>query len=137
MDGLRKVPDGIPNPEMLRANLGKPLTVVPDPFGTHQSFGQHNNARLQAFLDGFGFDYEFMSSTDCYKAGMFDATLLQILENYDAVINVILPTLGPERRATYSPFLPVDPVVGHRPAGADRRPRRRGRHGYLCAAGNQ
>ena len=112
MDGLRKVPDGIPNPELLRANLGKPLTLVPDPFGTHPSFGQHNNARLQAFLDGFGFEYEFLSSTDCYKSGMFDATLLRILENYDAVINVILPTLGPERRATYSPFLPVDPVSG-------------------------
>ena len=112
MDGLRKVPDGIPNPELLRANLGKPLTVVPDPFGTHPSFGQHNNARLQAFLDGFGFDYEFLSSTDCYKAGMFDATLLRILENYDAVINVILPTLAPERRATYSPFLPIDPLSG-------------------------
>jgi len=112
MDGLRKVPDGIPNPEVLRANLGKPLTQVPDPFGTHPSFGQHNNARLQAFLDGFGFEYEFLSSTDCYRSGMFDATLLQILENYDAVINVILPTLGPERRATYSPFLPIDPVSG-------------------------
>lgn len=112
MDGLRKVPDGIPNPEILAANLGKPLTQVPDPFGTHASFGAHNNARLQAFLDSFGFDYEFMSSTDCYKSGMFDAVLLRILANYDAVINVILPTLGPERRATYSPFLPIDPVSG-------------------------
>jgi lysyl-tRNA synthetase, class I len=112
MDGLRKVPDGIPNPDVLRANLGRPLTQVPDPFGTHPSFGQHNNARLQAFLDGFGFEYEFLSSTDCYRSGMFDATLLQILEHYDDVINVILPTLGPERRATYSPFLPTDPVSG-------------------------
>jgi lysyl-tRNA synthetase class 1 len=112
MDGLRKVPDGIPNPELLRANLGKPLTQVPDPFGTDSSFGAHNNARLQAFLDGFGFEYEFLSSTTCYQSGMFDATLLKILENYNAVINVILPTLGPERRATYSPFLPVDPVSG-------------------------
>ena len=112
MDGLRKVPDGIPNPEILAANLGKPLTQVPDPFGTHSSFGAHNNARLQAFLNGFGFDYEFLSSTACYQAGMFDAVLLRILANYDAVINVILPTLGPERRATYSPFLPVDPVSG-------------------------
>jgi lysyl-tRNA synthetase class 1 len=112
MDGLRKVPDGIPNPDLLRANLGKPLTVVPDPFGTHDSFGAHNNARLQAFLDSFGFDYEFMSSTRCYRSGMFDATLLKILSQYDAVINVILPTLGPERRATYSPFLPIDPVSG-------------------------
>jgi lysyl-tRNA synthetase class 1 len=112
MDGLRKVPDGIPNPELLRANLGKPLTVVPDPFGTHSSFGAHNNARLRAFLDGFGFDYEFLSSTDCYRSGMFNATLLKILEHYDEVINVILPSLGPERRATYSPFLPIDPVSG-------------------------
>ncbi len=112
MDGLRKVPDGIPNPELLAANLGKPLTQVPDPFGTHSSFGAHNNARLQAFLDGFGFDYEFLSSTACYQAGMFDAVLLRILANYDAVINVILPTLGPDRRATYSPFLPIDPVSG-------------------------
>ncbi|KPF78488.1 lysine--tRNA ligase [alpha proteobacterium AAP81b] len=112
MDGLRKVPDGIPNPELLRAALGKPLTQVPDPFGTHQSFGAHNNARLQAFLDGFGFEYEFLSSTDCYRSGRFDATLLDILAHYDAVIDVILPTLGPERRATYSPFLPIDPDSG-------------------------
>jgi lysyl-tRNA synthetase class 1 len=112
MDGLRKVPDGIPNPELLRANLGKPLTEVPDPFGTHTSFGAHNNARLQAFLDGFGFEYEFLSSTACYRSGRFDATLLKILAAYDEVINVILPTLGPERRATYSPFLPIDPATG-------------------------
>jgi lysyl-tRNA synthetase class 1 len=112
MDGLRKVPDGIPNPDMLRANLGKPLTVVPDPFGTHSSFGAHNNARLRAFLDGFGFEYEFLSSTECYQSGMFDETLLKVLANYDAVIDVILPTLGAERRATYSPFLPIDPISG-------------------------
>ena len=112
MDGLRKVPDGIPQPELLHANLGKPLTKVPDPFGTHSSFGAHNNARLQAFLDGFGLEYEFLSSTECYQSGMFDATLLKILAKYDAVINVILPTLGPERRATYSPFLPIDPISG-------------------------
>ena len=112
MDGLRKVPDGIPNPELLAANMGKPLTQVPDPFGTHASFGAHNNARLQAFLDGFGFDYEFLSSTACYRSGMFDAVLLRILERYDAVIQVILPTLGPERRATYAPFLPIDPISG-------------------------
>jgi lysyl-tRNA synthetase, class I len=113
MDGLRKVPDGIPNPDMLRAALHMPLTQVPDPFGTHSSFGAHNNARLRAFLDGFGFDYEFMSSTDCYASGMFDATLLRILAHYDDVMAIILPTLGPERRATYSPFLPIDPVSGH------------------------
>ena len=113
MDGLRKVPDGIPNPEMLREDLGKPLTQVRDPFGTHSSFGAHNNARLRAFLDSFGFDYEFLSSTECYASGMFDATLLRILAHYDDVMGIILPTLGPERRATYSPFLPVDPVSGH------------------------
>ena len=112
MDGLRKVPDGIPNPELLAANLGKPLTQVPDPFGTHASFGAHNNARLRAFLDGFGFEYEFLSSTDCYASGRFDETLLQVLARYDDVIDVILPTLGPDRRATYSPFLPIDPESG-------------------------
>ncbi|PHQ72005.1 MAG: lysine--tRNA ligase, partial [Sneathiella sp.] len=112
MDGLRKVPDNVPNQELLTANLYKPLTAVPDPFGTHNSFGEHNNARLQAFLDQFGFDYEFRSSTECYKSGLFDESLLLVLKNYDAVINVILPTLGPERRATYSPFLPLCPRTG-------------------------
>ncbi len=112
MDGLRKVPDNIPNREAMVPHLGKPLTQVPDPFGTHDSFGAHNNARLRAFLDEFGFEYEFMSSTACYKSGRFDATLLDVLRHYDAVINVILPTLGPERRATYSPFLPVCPRSG-------------------------
>ena len=112
LDGLRKVPDNVPNKELLEKHLGKPLTQVPDPFGTHESFGHHNNARLRAFLDQFGFEYDFQSSTDCYKAGMFDATLLKLLENYDAIINVILPTLGPERRATYSPFLPICPKTG-------------------------
>jgi lysyl-tRNA synthetase class 1 len=112
MDGLRKVPDNIPNKEMVAEHLGKPLTQVPDPFGEHPSFGQHNNARLKAFLDTFGFDYEFLSATECYTSGRFDATLLKVLEHYDAVRDVILPTLGPERRATYSPFLPVSPVSG-------------------------
>ncbi|NQU61021.1 MAG: lysine--tRNA ligase [Rhodospirillales bacterium] len=112
MDGLRKVPDNIANPEMLEEHLGKPLTAVPDPFGTHESFGHHNNARLQSFLDEFGFDYEFLSSTECYKSGRFDQALLGVLERYEKVINVILPTLGEERRATYSPFLPVCPETG-------------------------
>ena len=107
MDGLRKVPDNVPNQEMLSEHLGKPLTQVPDPFGTHESFGQHNNARLQAFLDSFGFDYTFQSATELYKTGKFDDALVQVLRNYDEVINVVLPTLGPERRATYSPFLPI------------------------------
>jgi lysyl-tRNA synthetase class 1 len=92
---------------MLKKHLGKPLTGVPDPFGTHQSFGEHNNARLRAFLDRFGFQYEFKSATDCYRGGLFDDALRAVLAHYDAVMAVILPTLGPERRATYSPFLPI------------------------------
>ncbi len=112
MDGLRKVPDNVPNKEMLAQHLGKPLTAVPDPFGTHESFGHHNNARLRDFLDQFGFDYEFESSTECYKSGRFDAALIKVLEHYDEVTGVILPTLGEERRKTYSPFLPVCPKTG-------------------------
>ena len=112
MDGLRKVPDNIPNKELIRPHLGKPLTQVPDPFGTHESFGAHNNARLQAFLDSFGFEYEFKSATACYRSGEFDAALLSVLRHYDAVIKVVLPTLGAERQATYSPFLPVCPRTG-------------------------
>lgn len=112
MDGLRKVPEGVPNPEMLTEDLGKPLTVVRDPFGTHDSFGQHNNARLQAFLDSFGFQYEFFSATDCYRSGLFDATLLKALERFDDIQAIMLPTLGPERRASYSPFLPISPTTG-------------------------
>ncbi len=112
MDGLRKVPDNIPNKEMVAKHLGKPLTQVPDPFGKHESFGHHNNARLKAFLDRFGFDYEFFSATECYASGRFDKTLLKVLEHYDAIRDVILPTLGPERRATYSPFLPISPTTG-------------------------
>ena len=109
MDGLRKVPDNIPNKELVAAHLGKPLTEVPDPFGTHQSFGHHNNAMLRRFLDAFGFDYEFASSTEYYRSGRFDAALLSVARNYDAVMKIMLPTLGEERRATYSPFLPICP----------------------------
>ena len=113
MDGLRKVPDNVPNKDMLAAYIGKPLTSVPDPFSNeHPSFAAHNNARLRRFLDRFGFEYEFLSATECYKAGMLDATLLRMLEVYDKVMDIILPTLGPERRATYSPFLPVSPTSG-------------------------
>ncbi len=112
MDGLRKVPDNVPNKEMMLDYLGKPLTVVPDPFGTHESFGAHNNARLRSFLDQFNFAYEFASATDYYKSGKFDATLLKVLAHYDDVMNIILPTLGPDRRATYAPFLPVCPKTG-------------------------
>ena len=112
MDGLRKVPDNIPNREMVTQHLGKPLTSVPDPFGLHDSFGRHNNARLRQFLDSFGFEYEFKSSTDCYREGVFDDALLAVLRHYDEILEVMLPTLGPERRATYSPFLPVSPRTG-------------------------
>ncbi|WP_029029924.1 lysine--tRNA ligase [Salinarimonas rosea] len=112
MDGLRKVPDNLPNQDLLRGALGLPLTKVPDPFGTHESFGHHNNARLRAFLDAFGFDYEFLSSTECYASGRFDDTLRLVLARYDAVMAVMLPTLGEERRATYSPFLPIHPETG-------------------------
>jgi lysyl-tRNA synthetase class 1 len=112
MDGLRKVPENLPQPEMLAANLGRPLTSIPDPFGTHESFGHHMNARLRTFLDQFGFRYEFMSSTDTYKSGRFDAALLRILASYDKVMAVMLPTLGEERQQTYSPFLPVSPHSG-------------------------
>src|SRR3954447_19502645 len=112
MDGLRKVPDNVPNKDMLAAHLNKPLTKVPDPFGTHPSFGQHNNARLRAFLDQFGFEYEFLSSTDCYTAGRFDATLIGLLERFDAVMEIMLPSLREERAQTYSPFLPISPRTG-------------------------
>jgi lysyl-tRNA synthetase class 1 len=112
MDGLRKVPPGLPNAHLLEANLDRPLTVVPDPFGEHKSFGHHNNARLRAFLDGFGFDYEFVSATDCYRSGRFDETLLKALQRFDAIQKIMLPSLGEERRATYSPFLPVSPRTG-------------------------
>src|SRR5262245_40635344 len=112
MDGLRKVPDNVPNQDMVAKHLGKPLTSIPDPFGTHDSFGAHNNARLRSFLDSFGFEYEFQSATQMYKSGAFDKALLRVLEKYDDVINVILPTLGPDRRATYSPFLPVCAKTG-------------------------
>jgi lysyl-tRNA synthetase class 1 len=113
MDGLRKVPDNVPNRDMMTAHLGKPLTRVPDPFSNeHPSFGAANNARLRAFLDHFGFDYEFASSTEYYTSGRFDATLLKMLAAYDKVMAIILPTLGPDRRATYSPFLPISKTTG-------------------------
>jgi lysyl-tRNA synthetase class 1 len=112
MDGLRKVPDNVPNRDMLARHLGKPLTRIPDPFGTHDSFGAHNNARLRSFLDRFGFEYEFASATEYYTSGRFDTALLRLLDVYEEVRAVILPTLGPERRATYSPVLPIHPVTG-------------------------
>jgi lysyl-tRNA synthetase, class I len=112
MDGLRKVPDNIPNKELVARHLGKPLTRVPDPFGTHPSFGEHNNARLRAFLNAFGFDYEFLSATECYRSGRFDETLLTVLERYDAVMAIMLPSLREERQQSYSPFLPLHPKTG-------------------------
>jgi lysyl-tRNA synthetase class 1 len=112
MDGLRKVPDNVPNGDMLREHLGKPLTRIPDPFGTHDSFAAHNNARLREFLDRYGFDYEFASSTDYYEGGRFDEALKGVLRHFEAIQAVMLPTLRQERRATYSPVLPISPTSG-------------------------
>jgi lysyl-tRNA synthetase class 1 len=112
MDGLRKVPPTVPHPELMQQHLGKPLTRIPDPFGTHASFGHHNNARLRAFLNTFQFDYEFISSSDCYATGRFDSMLLAVLAHYDEIIHLILPTLRDTRRATYSPFLPICEETG-------------------------
>jgi lysyl-tRNA synthetase class 1 len=112
MDGLRKVPDNVPNKEMLASHLGKPLTQIPDPFGKFESFAHHNNAMLRDFLDRFGFDYEFASSTDYYSSGRFDAALLHMLERFDQVQAIMLPSLREERASTYSPFLPIHPRTG-------------------------
>jgi lysyl-tRNA synthetase, class I len=113
MDGLRKVPDNVPNRDMMALHLGKPLSRVPDPFSNeYPSFGAANNARLRAFLDRFGFEYEFLSSTDCYMSGRFDAALLRVLERFDAIMGIMLPSLREERAQTYSPFLPISPQTG-------------------------
>jgi lysyl-tRNA synthetase class 1 len=115
MDGLRKVPSNVPNQEQMKEDLGLPLTRVRDPFGEHASFGEHNNARLRAFLDSFGFDYEFASATEYYRSGKFDEMLLRVLERFDEVMAVMLPSLGgvdASRRETYSPFLPISPKTG-------------------------
>jgi lysyl-tRNA synthetase class 1 len=112
MDGLRKVPDNIPNKAMVAQHLNMPLTKVPDPFGTHASFADHNNARLRAFLDQFGFDYEFLSSTACYTSGRFDTALLKVLERFEAVMAIMLPSLREERAQSYSPFLPISARTG-------------------------
>ena len=113
LDGLRKVPGNVPNQDKMATELGLPLTRVTDPFGTHPSFGAHNNARLRGFLDTFGFAYDFASSTEYYTSGRFDEALLRMLEVYDQVMEIMLPSLGPDRRATYSPFLPISPTTGH------------------------
>ena len=112
MDGLRRVPDNMPNKEMMEAHLNQPLTRVPDPFGEYPSFGEHNNARLRSFLDRFGFAYEFVSATDYYRSGRFDKMLLRMLEAYDEVMAIMLPSLGEERQQSYSPFLPLSPSTG-------------------------
>jgi len=113
MDGMRKIPENVPDVMALKPYLQMPLTSVPDPWGSeHASFGDHNNAMLRRFLDTFGFDYEFASATEYYKSGKLDAVLLKAAEKYDAIMDVMLPTLGDERQATYSPFLPISPISG-------------------------
>ena len=112
LDGMRKVPENVPNTEMLREHLQEPLTTVPDPFGEYPSFGAHNNAMLRRFLDTFGFEYEFISATEFYKSGQFDQTLLLAAERYDAIMDVMLASLREERQQTYSCFLPISPKTG-------------------------
>jgi lysyl-tRNA synthetase class 1 len=112
MDGLRAVPDNVPHHEMVAEHLHKPLTDIPDPFGTAESYGHNMNRRLKSFLDGFGFEYEFVSATECYRSGRFNAALRRVLERHDEIRAVVLPTLGPERRDTYSPILPISPESG-------------------------
>jgi lysyl-tRNA synthetase class 1 len=112
MDGLRKVPSNVPNPEMVAKHMDMPLTSIPDPFGETESYGHYMNAKLRSFLDRFGFEYEFFSATECYKNGMFDHMLLKVMDKYDEIMNLMLPTFREERKATYSPFLPVCPQTG-------------------------
>ncbi len=112
MDGLRKVPDNIPNSQILKDNLGKPLTNIPDPFKKFKSFGEHNNEMLKNFLDKFNFNYSFKSSTDNYKKGNFNSSLIRVLEKYDEIMNIIIPSLRTERKKTYCPFLPICPETG-------------------------
>jgi lysyl-tRNA synthetase class 1 len=112
IDGLRKVPENLPNQEIIRANLGRPLTSVPDPFETHNSYGENMNSRLCGFLDSFDFEYEFISATKKYQSGAFDETMLKVLEKYEELMDLMLPTLGAERQETYSPFMPIDKDSG-------------------------
>ena len=114
MDGLRKVPDNIPNDEILKKNLGKPLTSIPDPFKKFSSFGEHNNEMLKDFLKKFNFEFTFKSSTENYKKGIFNNSLMRVLEKYDDIMNIILPTLRERKKEkTYSPFLPICPKTGN------------------------
>ena len=112
LDGLRKVPDNIPNKELVERDLDLPLSKVTDPFGTHKSFADHNNSKLCEFLDSFNFDYNFISSTECYTTGVFNEALVQVLAKYNDIMEIILPSLGPERKLTYSPFLPISRKSG-------------------------
>ena len=112
MDGLRKVPGNIPNPEMIALHMGKPLTSIPDPFNEYESYGHYMNAKLRSFLDRFGFKYEFFSSTECYKSGLFDSMMLKVIEKYDEIMALMLPSFREERKATYSPFMPICPKSG-------------------------
>jgi len=113
MDGMRKVPDNVPNKDKLQEFIGYPLSKVPDPFSDeYESFAHHNNARLREFLDSFGFDYEFKSSTESYKSGFFNDALIRLLERYEDIMNIMLPSLREERRLTYSPIMPISPTTG-------------------------
>ncbi len=112
MDGLRKIPENIPNSEILKRNLNKPLTSIPDPFKKYSSFGEHNNEMLKIFLNKFNFNYNFKSSTQLYKSGKFNDALILVLNKYQEIMNIIIPTLGKERQKTYSPFLPICPETG-------------------------
>ena len=112
MDGLRKVPENIPNDKILKENLGKPLTDIPDPFKKFKSYGEHNNEMLKAFLKKFKFKFTFKSSTENYKKGIFNNSLMRVMEKYEDIMNIILPTLGKERQKTYCPFLPICPKTG-------------------------
>lgn len=112
MDGLRKIPDNIPNKDMVREHLGKPLSSIPDPFEQYSSFAEYMNNKLKSFLDSFGFEYTFRSATECYRSGEFDSSLIKALEKFDQILKIMLPTLGEERQETYSPFLPICPDTG-------------------------
>ncbi len=112
MDGLRKVPGNIPNPEMVAQHMGKPLTSIPDPFNEYESYGHYMNSKLRSFLDRFGFKYEFFSSTECYQSGQFDSMMLKVIEKYDEIMALMLPSFREERKATYSPFMPICPKTG-------------------------
>ena len=112
MDGLRKIPDNVPNQKLLQSNLHKPLSEVPDPFEKFKSFAEHNNEMLKNFLNKFNFNYKFKSSTELYKSGFFNDTLKIIFENFDGIMDIIIPTLGKDRQKTYSPFLPICPETG-------------------------